>query len=492
MVDYNATLIWWDPLNTKAGCNDKIDRDISFYFKNGKVINEERFHDNVGQYNLNLIDTTWTAVDWLNISHHTVDNGFDISTTDCLTNNDNTVGPLHGCTTTTNHGTDSVGNIYRDHALEFHPYEFDVSEVSARVGLLNVPLSSTAYIYMSNMSTGTPLDENMSLHLNGNIKAVGHNGDVLSNFVESCYAVGLDLNLSKSNTTLLDMDGNNIVYQSRFHNLDKDGFIILADNIDTNETNNSTPLRVQTQQGFFTKDLNGTMSTIHNFNYFRSVNSLVNPKEITLNNYDVNCTNPLTDCTIFADLKNDKTIHGRVVIDQNLTHYYGRTNAPRQRFTTPEGTAGNPAQALIYYEVHCDITQGCDKSVLQGGVDANNSDDPRWFINANHTADFGNAGSINKKGSAVGAGEVIGSATTGNHQDFTNLIYDGTRGYPYRTTMENNASRWLIYNKYNPGAVRNEFEVEFINVGSSWAGVQETNTTTNSNAASKTNRRSMW
>jgi Putative Ig domain len=491
-TEHNATLIWWDPLLIRTGCNDANNSNVEFYFENGKVINEERFHDNVGQYNLNIIDTTWTAVDWLNTSHHTIDNGFDISSSDCLTNNHNTVGPLHGCTTTTNHGTDSVGNIYRDHELQFHPYKFDLSGIVSSVGVNNGLLATSTYIYMADMSTANPLDENMSLHLNGTIQAVGYTGNVLNNFVETCYAVGVDLNLSKSDTTLLDMDGNSVVYQSRFHNLDKNGFVILADNIDTNETNNSSPLRVQIPQNYFIKDLHGTMSTIHNFNYFRTVNSLVNPKKITLNNYDVNCTNPLTDCTIFADLKSDKTVHARLVIDQNLTHYYGRTNAPRQRFTTPEGTVGNPAQALIYYEVHCDITQGCDKSVLQGGVDANNSDDPRWFINANHTAGFGNAGSINKKGSAVGAGEVIGSPTTGNHQDFTNLIYDGTRGYPYRTTMENNASNWLIYNKYNPGAVRNEFEVEFINVSSSWAGVQETNTTTDSNAASKTNRRSMW
>ena len=58
--------------------------------------------------------------------------------------------------------------------------------------------------------------------------------------------------------------------------------------------------------------------------------------------------------------------------------------------------------------------------------------------------------------------------------------------------MENNASGWLIYNKYNPNATTNEFEVEFVKPGGSWAGKHETNTSTDSNASNKTNRRLMW
>ena len=58
--------------------------------------------------------------------------------------------------------------------------------------------------------------------------------------------------------------------------------------------------------------------------------------------------------------------------------------------------------------------------------------------------------------------------------------------------MENNASGWLIYNKYNPNIPTNEFEVEFIQPNSAWAGMHETNSTTNKNATENTNRRLMW
>ncbi|MBN2815710.1 MAG: putative Ig domain-containing protein [Campylobacterales bacterium] len=488
--DYNATLIWTPDIGM-TGCNDTVNRNISFYFKNGVVINEERDNNNVGKYTLNLIDTTWTAVDWQDLTHHTIDNGFDISSNDCITGSNSTSGSLlHGCVTTTNHGSDSVGNLYKDHLLTFHPYRFDITGIVSSVGLDHTTLTTNPYIYMADMSNIS--DENMSYHLNGAITAVGFSGNRVSNFVANCMSVGLDLNLSKSDTTLLDLASNNVIYQSRFHNLDENDSIITAHNIDTNETNTSVPLRVQTVSTFFTVELNGTMNTIHNINYHRTVNNPVNPKRVFLDSYDINCTNPLTDCTMYADLRNDKTTNGQLNIDQNLTHYYGRTNSPRQRFSTPTGTAIAPAQNFIYYEVHCDLNNGCDKSLLQGGNDANSTSDPRWFVNTNHTVNFGDAGSVNKKGSIVGAGEVTGTATSGNHLDFTNLIYDGSRNYPYKATMENNASMWLIFNRFNNAAIRNEFEVEFEDSASSWAGVNETNTSTGTNSSSKTNRRSTW
>ena len=483
--DYNATLIW-SPVTGMTGCNDELSRDIAFYFKNGVVINEEREHDNVGIYALSLVDRTWTAVDYLDLSHHTAANGFVEGTTDCDTASSTTTsGTLNGCNIISNHGADGVGNFYKNHSLMFHPYRFDVTGIVSSVGLSHEPLTGNPYIYMADTSNAA--DENMSYHLNGSITAVGFTGNPLNNFVTNCMAVGLDLNLSKSDTTLQDITGNNIVYHSTFHLLDENNTNTLV-KMDTNETDPLEPIRVQTLGSFFIKDANGTMNTINNINYTRAVDTPANPKRVLLNSYDVNCTNHLAECTIFADLRNDKKVSGQLIIDQNLTHYYGRTNTPRQRFITPAGTSSNPAQDFIYYEVYCDLNDGCDKSLLQGGNDANSTNDPRWFINTNHTVGFGTAGNITQKG----ANRVTATDASGNHQDSTNLVYDASRGYPYKATMENNASSWLIFNRYNPAATSNEFEVEFENAGSSWAGVKETSTTTNNNASSKTNRRTMW
>jgi hypothetical protein len=57
--------------------------------------------------------------------------------------------------------------------------------------------------------------------------------------------------------------------------------------------------------------------------------------------------------------------------------------------------------------------------------------------------------------------------------------------------MENNASNWLIYNKYDANDTKNEFVVEFVNDGN-WTGENETSVTTKNRSSIITNRRSMW
>lgn len=72
------------------------------------------------------------------------------------------------------------------------------------------------------------------------------------------------------------------------------------------------------------------------------------------------------------------------------------------------------------------------------------------------------------------------------------MTYDGSFGHPYKTTMENNASRWLIYNEDVPTATMNQFSVEFDRAGGAWSGEHKTDTTTKDQNATTTNRRIMW
>jgi hypothetical protein len=169
-------------------------------------------------------------------------------------------------------------------------------------------------------------------------------------------------------------------------------------------------------------------------------------------------------------------------INLNVKHIYGRTNAPRKIFTGPNG------DSLIYFESYC-FGAGCDKNLLPNGISSNSTNDPRWFVNASHTLSDGVVGSVTQKNA--------NKVTTTSPPTFSNptqvsLVYDESSGYNYKTTMENNASDWLIYNKYNASDTTNEFEVEFISAGSSWGGVDDANSTTTSDGANKTNRRIMW
>ena len=315
-------------------------------------------------------------------------------------------------------------------------------------------------------------DQNMSFHLGGNIIARGYNNAQLSNFVTKCYAQALNLDLNGTDNT----PANVLTYQYRLNN-EAVHDINLSD-------------AVVLQDGNFTTANSGSTTTTLNFNFSREANTSVNPKSLTFSNYTVECSTS-SNCSFYANTDgtaaNTKTTQGQVTINNTLQHYYGRSHVTRQRFVTPAGTSTSPGKAFIYYEVYCSGAT-CDKTLLQDGVNSQISDDPRWFINTQHTSAFGSANATTQKGASV----VTGTTATGNHPDFTNLVYGGGKGYPYKTTMQNSPSNWLIYNKYDANANTNEFQAEFLNGNPNWSGAHETDTTSVDGGTSITNRRLMW
>ena len=507
---------FWSPLSTQivTGCNSDANKTIeedsggSFRFLNG-IVDRNTSLNNVGRYLLSIKDTTWTSVDSNTtfMTHHT--GPYFTANVDCYSNssttknvnaimNPNDITTLNGCNISSSHSNIEANIKYNDYNVTLHPYKFDLnatnggSAITPTIGLFFTPVTNaTPYIYIADINE--TLDENMSYHLNGNINALGENNVTLTNFVDQCYATPLDINITTSNRDLNDSNGNHVDYRVRFHDINATGQVITAldinvtDDLATSHTDDILLQTVQTPiKGYFPKDLNGRMQTRLNMNYARHNDTTINPTTLTFIKYQVNCTNAAADCTFNADLVNNKTTNGAKDLNDTvpIRHYYGRTHAPTQ---TIEGSDGNIS---MFYEVFCNIGT-CDKTLLQDGINSKTTDDPRWFVNTHHTNGFGTAAQTatqQKNASNIS----ITREANGNHPDFIGLHYNGSSGYTYKATMENNASGWLIYNKYNPNATTNEFDVEFVNPGASWAGIHETNTTTDNDASNKTSRRIMW
>lgn len=477
-ADNNISLVW-NPAPSATACNDTSNKATPITFAAGSA-DLNITNAQVGEYLLNITDTTWTAVD--KVIHAAANFYIDgTNITDCIDNSSDTqtIGSttLNGCNTSTAHTNPQTTTVYNDYNLTFHPYKFDLSDVNASVGLNNDAITATSYIYMADMNK----TQEMSYHLIGDIFARGYNDSNLSNFVSECYAKPVDINLTR---TMADVNGT--AYQYRFNSLDSSDAIVSTASGDLNNT--AGP--IQLSEGNFTQPLNGYINSKLNLNFFRENNNSINPRRVEFNTYSIDCTNAAADCTFNADLTS-KTTHGETNLDHNVSHYYGKTNSPRSRFQDSIGQ-----QAFIFYEVYCEGS-GCDKSLLQDDVNSAYTNDPRWFVNTNHNSGYGIPGRVNQKGFSVGNGFVYentadASDLSGNHPDHVRLDYNGNKGYPYKTTMENNASNWLIYNKYDATDTKNEFEVEFEGTGGDWVGEHETNTTTIKGGTSKVNRRSMW
>ena len=494
----------WSPTGTVTGCNDFNSTSFDFRIVNGYIEMNSSLNQ-VGEYRFHMEDTTWTTVDNnpIYMGHHVGAYFLDPSSNiDCVANTSATATvtatttnatPLNGCNISSNHNSSGSILKYRDYNVVFHPYMFDLTGITPTVGLTHDNVNATSFVYMSDMSL-SPVDENMSYHLNGTIRAAGENNSSLSNFVDNCYAKPLNIDL---NTNTLNQP---VPYQFRFHSVDTAGADINTH--DDNVSGTSTIISLVTAD--FPKAGLGSANTILNLNYDRNNSFAVNPEAVTFNNYNVDCTNPATDCTFNADLIANKTSSGTEDLNSSIAirHYYGRTHAPRNRFVGPEGNV------TIYYEVFCSGTtpggSDCNKSLLQNrkngssGLFSRTTDDPRWFINEEHNRTaYGDRGFIFHK--TAGATNVQHTAAwttnVGTSIDTVSYQNGGTvapRGYPYKATMDNNASGWLIYNKYNPTAIRNEFEVEFVSGTGTWAGKKESTGTTGEIGSKKTNRRSMW
>ena len=336
--------------------------------------------------------------------------------------------------------------------LTILPDHFDITPITS----INVENNFT---YLAN-----DLDH-MALKFDFSLSAQNSANDITPNYSSGCYANNINFNIDYNLT-----DGtlpNTIIYKEINSSIEGNN----TASLNTSSLNNLPST-------LFTTDHNGTADLSVRINFKRDKSQSLNPFVVHFN--DINISDQ-SEPSLTVYNENDHNIS----LDGNLL--YGRTHATRHRFKDKNGTA------FIYFEAYC-YGSGCSKTLLPNGVDSNSTDDPRWFKNTLHTSISGVAGSVNQKGFAIGAGHVTGTTTSNTNPASTTLNYNAwaTKGYPYKTTMENNASSWLIYNKYDSTDTKNEFEVEFENPNSDWAGRHETNTTTNSNAASRTNRRSMW
>ncbi|MDF1874205.1 choice-of-anchor L domain-containing protein [Sulfurimonas sp. SAG-AH-194-I05] len=469
----------WAPRSGQVttGCNDTADHPLNVVFINGEAQSTTPLPQ-VGDYLLHLEDTSWTNIDSIEQSHHS--RNYFLSGSDCVlgssfvaqtTNADS----LNGCSINSQHVGSIDSNLsYTDLNLSAHPYKFALTTITPTVGLNHENVNANSYIYMADIRVLS--DTNMSYHLNGNIEAQGEDNGTLSNFVNNCYAKPVRIDVNKS-TVLLP-----VAYQYNLQTFNLDGTRIKNNTNDLNNTNNAITLLTAD----FPQTLEGSARTILNLNYTRETNNSVNPQEVTFNSYNVTCTDALNDCTFNADALSNKTTQGTKDLNASFSikHYYGRTNIPRSRFQN-----NTDQSAFIYYEVYCEGNT-CNKNLLQNATSSTYIDDPRWFVNTNHSSSFGSAGDVVQKNGQTAVTPDIGPS--GNHQDFVRLDYDGTKGNPYKTTMKNKASGWLLYNKYKMNATNNEFEVEFEGTNTQWNGTDAANVTTKRKAADGTNRRSRW
>ena len=337
----------------------------------------------------------------------------------------------------------------------------------------NLSNGSTGFTYLNNFEGNASLDQNISALLSWDVIAKGETNVTTTNYTNTCYAKDGNITLTLAlSQTLLDL--NNSLSKLLWY--DANDTLILDAIPLASPIEGPYVLPDYTKDRFVTGDNNGTGKFTYRLNFDRNVTKVVNPFRMSVSNLRVD---------------DNDSVDGNASLDNNATYVYGVTYAGKQRYDT---AAGTPNPANIYYAIYCFNTTGigpCNTSLLPPTL---RTSDIRWYQNTNHnTLNDGNITIVVQKGGTnVDANDIVdASDNPAGNPATTNISYDGSRGYPYRTTMQDEANSWLIYNENDPAATRNEFQVEFYNIGT-WAGERETTTTTKDPGTAKTNRRSMW
>ncbi|WP_428738119.1 choice-of-anchor L domain-containing protein [Sulfurimonas sp.] len=505
----------WTPQNGQdvSGCNDLTDKDVNLTINSGIDIADTSVAQ-VGDYIFSMVDSSWTAIDRIEQSHHYSSSYFQ-SGSDCVVGSSfvastSAYDNLNGCNISSTHINQDTFVTYHDLNVTFHPYQFNLSNTLS-VGDSNKTDSDMTdtrdlFVYMANIDQ----NESISVHLDTTVTAASFSGTALSNYVANCFSRPLHITIDKSDTTSVDL-----AYQYLVHNLDSNSSTLTTFDINSTIAKGHTTENADfnTTAAFFQKDQNGTMRLRTNLNFNRDINVSAGPEDI---NYSFIAAED--NATLFnADLVNNKFAEGNRTVGQVVHHYYGKTVAPKVTIicnelpcTTGTATSSDTStKVLAYFTIYCDPTDAaytCQAATVATSatlpINSFQTNDIRWWTNPYH--DDPTASGVNISGTQTNDGDIGAISEVANSQVNASalveqepymyelpLTYQGGNGLPYDATMQMQSDPWLIYNASNGNATANSFIVEFIGA-SGWSGIFEEDSTTDTKGVAPKNRRIMW
>jgi len=353
---------------------------------------------NIGDYNLSVVDKTWTAVDQ---GHSHGD--------DCNPNDSNNTHDAYG----------KVGcNVAKFQTITFSPKDFNIA--------LSVKNFDGNFTYISN-------DKAMSATIDYSVTARLEDNNTATAYDRNCYAKDINSTIEMLTTKPHGWGGtNNSTAINRIRYFD-DG------NTTTFRHATDGEVILSSTDGNFTE---GTANLRALFNFDRNISTPDMPFIISKNDFNITVVD--TNDTKGADF--DRTI------DKNTTFYYGRVFAPDYR-------GPSPLTARIYYEVFCNDCNQSDFNIIgdlsaQGArwyINKHHNDIAQGRVRTEGaTLGFTSVGDTDTgkpETDHIANGEETLLLTKAN--DTTDRI----KMLP---------DPWLIYNRYNENATTNDFIIEFL------------------------------
>ena len=481
--------------NDSSSCLDKNNTDIYTYMLNGRTIGYDSnlskpqnglIINNSGRYRFHLEDLEWTMVDHKGYKYKPFKNHADCEagSTNIYNGSWNAV---RGCDIESN---DTI-NGYNDLNLNVHPYKFNVNNISA----VSNPNSSSSYIYINNLDDTNSSITNgsvMGLKIVGDISAVGKNGNILTNYTNSCSANNLNIKIDYKtlkngvDSNITDISGNPVNFKYSIYNSNVD----TPSSLSINSTSNNYLNITFNKKYFVDSNLTaGKAKFVGYFNFNRTYNNPVNPFKLHLGDFKANS---ILDSSS-VDLINNHIPKGFNKLDTNKTVYYAKAK-PQSDFY--DDITGNSVKTPMMIALFCNEKLDICSNY---GIDTNNAitNEYDWWTNTLHNATNGEGDIlINSDDTSKATINItdINSFTKGINK---NLTVSAVSGVPRPFTVHiiptqtmKDKYPYLLFNQSQDVAPTSLEGVTFVNPTSAWSGEGQTGNAIDVNQSSgrKTNK----
>ncbi|UFS62090.1 hypothetical protein LOH54_10570 [Sulfurimonas sp. HSL-3221] len=322
------------------------------------------------------------------------------------------------------------------------------------------------------------------------IKTMGADNNVTSNYMETCYAKETNVTLQMHSTQIKPAGA---VTEFLYYNpAENNGTANSGEGSYTLPGGTLTSVLLENTTTSFPDDAvdgNGTTHIEYRLNFNRKVNKPVDPVRIALNSVYVNDSEP-----------SPYTVTGSHTSTDTATFLYGRGHAPRYRVNCGTVVTGPClSQNLeLFFEFYADNDSNL---TLRRGYAQDNErskDAIMWFRNTKH--DSGADGNVthlshkffgydlNSSTSPLYQGTSI--TAPGNGISNVRIGYRGSDGYPYKASVNLHTDRWLKYDRFNANPdVNASFLIEFNAIG---VEAGEGNLDGTDSGPANSNRRIRW
>ena len=447
-LDKNASLVF-APAPTATDCPDTSNHLFSIGFTDSVGANTFSY-PNVGDINITLSDGNWTAVDQ------------NKAVQECLPGSNRTSPEPVGCL------------VSASLPKRFIPQRFELNATLENFG--------NGFTYLYDMNREDDYNGSAAV-LTVDVSARNFLNDITTNYTEHCYAKETNITLDAASTAPEPADALSqlLYFNPEEANATADsgeGSDALSGGVIT------SPLTIINRTGSFPADAPDGYGTTHieyKLNFDRKVNKPVNPFRLALNHVNIRDA----EATPF-------TVTGTHDTNDAATFLFGRVHAPRYRVSCGDPSAACTSPALtMYFEYYSDFDSNVTLRRSISSDDQRSKDGIVWFRNPSHETTDGNITSVTQRYIATSPISEESVTRNGATEARSYKFTPSTWGYPYKSSMKIDPSKWLIYNRFDENATYNTFALEYSAGAGNKAGTGDLGDGPGSSAAT-TARRIRW